>query len=51
MRLSVILDTILLDADIESLESSLDKIDSEVVPKFWTLYYIQFLLQTSLFSK
>jgi hypothetical protein len=35
---SVILDTILLDADIESLESSLDKIDSEVVLKCRTLY-------------
>jgi hypothetical protein len=51
MRLSVILDTILLDADIESLESSLDKIDSEVVLKCRTLYEIQFLLQRSLFAK
>jgi hypothetical protein len=47
---SVILDTILLDAELESLESSLDKIDSEVVLQFWTLYLITFLLRRFFFA-
>jgi hypothetical protein len=36
--ISFILDAIFLDAEIDPLESSRDKIGSEVILKFWTLH-------------